>query len=130
MRAASLLFALALVAVPASADAQRGGRQQRDRILAEELATYGEASLTEVIQKARPHFFMPDQTRIDFGLQTQWRVLVYIGPQVRGDSSVLHTYKATEVTEIRWYKPNEASTRFGSDNATVIALTLKPVRKP
>lgn len=129
MRAASLLLALALVAVPADAEAQRG-RLQRDRILADELATFGDATVTEVINRARPHFFRPDQARGDFGHQTQWRVLVYVGPQVQGDSSVLHTYKASEVTEIRHYRPNEATTRFGSDNASVILLTLKAVKKP
>lgn len=128
MRVATALLVLAALAAPATAQAQRG-KQPRDRILAEELASFGEASLTEVVNRARPHFFMPDQTRIDFGLQTAWRVLVYIGPQVRGDSSILHTYKASDVTEIRYYKPNEATTRFGSDNASVILLTLKPVAK-
>jgi len=127
MRATAFFFAALVVAAPLQA--QSRGKQQRDRIAAEELASYGEASLTEVIEKARPQFFMPDQTRIDFGLQTTWRVLVYIGSQARGDSSILHSYKASEVKEIRYYKPNEATTRFGSDNATVILLTLKDVKK-
>ena len=129
MRAATILLVLATLAAPAAVQAQRG-KQPRDRILAEELATYGEASLIEVINRARPQFFMPDQTRIDFGLQTPWRVLVYIGPQARGDSSILHSYKASDVKEIRYYKPNEATTRFGSDNASVILLTLKDAKKP
>lgn len=128
MRAAALLFAALIVAAPLQAQAR--GRQQRDRMQADELASYGEASLTEVIEKARPHFFMPDQTRIDMGLQTPWRVLVYIGVQSRGDSTILHSFKASEVKEIRYYKPNEATTRFGSDNASVILLTLKDVKKP
>jgi len=127
MRAIAILFAALVVAAPLQA--QSRGKQQRDRIAAEELASYGEASLTEVIEKARPHFFMPDQTRIDMGLQTAWHVAVYIGTQARGDSSILHSYKASEVKEIRYYKPNEATTRFGSDNATVILLTLKNAKK-
>ncbi|HEX7939122.1 MAG TPA: hypothetical protein VF483_09045, partial [Gemmatimonadaceae bacterium] len=49
------------------------GKQPADRILAWELESYGDASLTEVIEKARPKFFMPDQTRIDFGMETAWR---------------------------------------------------------
>ena len=129
MRTATLLLVFAALASPVTAQAQRG-KQPRDRILKDELATYGEASLIEVINRARPQFFMPDQTRIDFGLQTPWRVLVYVGRQARGDSSVLHSYKASEVTEVRYYKPNEASTRFGSDNASVILLTLKDAKKP
>ena len=73
------------------------GKQPTDRILAWELESYGDASLTEVIEKARPKFFMPDQTRIDFGMQTAWRVLVYKGMQMLGDSAILHTFKASEV---------------------------------
>lgn len=107
------------------------GKQPTDRILAWELDTFGEASLVEVIEKVRPKSFMADQTRIDFGLQTPWHILVYKGMQSLGDSSILHTIKASEVKEVRYYRPNEAGTRFGSDNATVILLTMKePGKKP
>ena len=128
MRAPLLALVLA-TALAAPAEAQKKPKQPQDRILAEELATYGDASMIEVIEKARPRFFMPDQTRIDFGAQTPWRVLVYKGMQVLGDSSVLHTYKASEVKEVRMYRPNEASTRFASDNATVILLTFKDPKR-
>ena len=132
MRIAAFALILAtVVAAPLEAQGQTPkGKQPTDRILAWELDSYGEASLTEVIEKARPKFFMPDQTRIDFGLQTAWRVLVYKGMQSLGDSSILHTIKASEVKEVRMYRPNEAATRFGSDNATVILLTMKEARKP
>jgi hypothetical protein len=123
------LLLLALLLVPLSLEAQKGGKRPRDRILAEELAEHKDASLTEVIRSVRPHFFMPDQTRIDFGLQTQWRVLVYVGSQQRGDSSILKHIKASEVEEIRYYKPNEANTRLGADNASVIQLTMKKPAK-
>jgi hypothetical protein len=123
MRKTLAVLALLMLA-PLSLEAQKGKRP-RDRILAEELAEHKDASLTEVIRAARPHFFMPDQTRIDFGLQTQWRVLVYDGSQQRGDSSVLKHIKASEVEEIRYYKPNEANTRLGADNASVIQLKMK-----
>jgi hypothetical protein len=129
--AAFALILAAVIVAPAHAQTPAPkGKQPTDRILAWELETFGEASLTEVIEKVRPKFFMPDQTRIDFGLQTAWRVLVYKGMQSLGDSSILHTIKASEVTEVRMYRPNEAATRFGSDNATVILLTLKEPKKP
>ena len=92
-----MLFATA-IAAPLQAQAPKG-KQPTDRILAWELESLGEASLTEVIEKVRPKFFMPDQTRIDFGLQTAWRVLVYKGMQSLGDSSILHTIKASEVKD-------------------------------
>lgn len=127
MRVATILLLLAALASPAAA--QKRNKQQNDRIQKEELAEYGDASLVEVIHRARPQFFMPEQTRQDFGLQTPWRVLIYSGQQALGDTSILHTYKASDVTEIRYYKANESSTRFGADNASVILLTLKEVRK-
>jgi hypothetical protein len=34
------------------------------------------------------------------------------------------------VREIRYFRPNEANTRFGSDNASVIQLTMKEARRP
>lgn len=122
MRAAAILFA-ALVVAAAPLQAQSRGKQQRDRILADELAGYGETSLADVIETARPHFLKPDRTHI--GSESPWRLLVYIGSQARGDSTVLHTFKASEVKEIRYYKTNEATTRFASENAAVILLTLK-----
>lgn len=125
--AVALLIATAFAA-PLQSQAPKGKLPQ-DRILAWELESYGDASLKEVIEKARPKFFMPDQTRIDFGAQTEWRVLVYIGMRSLGDTSILHTYKASEVKEIRHYRPNEAGTRFGSDNASVILLTPKEVKR-
>jgi hypothetical protein len=124
-----LVLLLLLIAFAAPLEAQ-GKKRPRDRILQEELAEFGNATLTEVIERARPHFFRPDQTRIEFGLQTPWRVLVYIGPQVRGDSSILRTYKASEVKEIRYLKPNEANTRLGADNASVIQLVMREAGKP
>jgi hypothetical protein len=129
MRTAIALLIAAALAAPAGA--QQKGRQPQDRILAWELDTFGDASLREVIEKARPRFFMPEQTRIDFSAAIPWRVLVYTGMQMRGDTSILTTYKASEVREIRYFRTNEASTRFGSDNASVILLTLKgPAKTP
>jgi hypothetical protein len=117
---------MALVAAPL--EAQKSVKRPRDRILAEELAEFGEASLTEVIQRARPQFFRPEQK--PSGARTPWRLLVYLGSQELGDLSVLQSYKASEVKEIRYYRPNEASTRLGSDNATVIQLTMKELKRP
>jgi hypothetical protein len=121
MRAVAILFAALVVVAPLQAQSQ--GKKQRDRILADEIASYGQASLAEVIETARPHFLKRDLTHI--GGEAPWRLLIYIGSQERGDSTVLHTFKASEIKEVRYYKPNEATTRFASENASVILLTLK-----
>src|SRR5687767_15051773 len=122
MRNLILCLAVALVAAPL--EAQKAPKRQRDRIVAEELAEFGNASLTEVIQRARPQFFKAERMSADGG-RNPWQLLVYVGTQMLGDSSVLRSYKASEVVEIRYYKPNEATTRLGSDNASVIQLTWK-----
>ena len=127
MRALAVALLLAAAAIPA--EGQKKIKRPADRILAEELETFADASLTEVIEKARPKFFWPEQTRTDFTLATPWRVMVYKGLQVLGDSSILRQYKASEVKEIRYYRVNEAGTRFGADNASVILLTFKTPSK-
>ena len=130
MRALQLTSSfLAVLVLAAPLEGQRI-RMQRDRIPAAELATYGDLTLTEVIIQARPQFFQPDHARIDFSLQHPWRVLIYVGAQAIGDSAVLRTYRAGQVQEVRYYRPNEANTRFGVDNASVIQLTLRPPPKP
>jgi hypothetical protein len=117
-----------LLGMAAPLEAQKIKRP-RDRILVEELATFGELPLTEVINRARPHFFMPEATQIDIGLRAPWRLLVYVGSQVKGDSSVLRLYRASEMQEIRWLKPNEANVRLGAENASVIQLTFKDSKR-
>lgn len=123
-----VILLLVLIGIAMPAEAQRGKRP-RDRILAEELSEYGNAFLTEVVERARPHFFLPEQSTMNMGVQTRWRVLVYMGQQLLGDSSILRHYQASEVKEIRYYKPNESSTRFGADNASVILLSPKEAPK-
>ncbi|MEK7402086.1 MAG: hypothetical protein AABZ80_06940 [Gemmatimonadota bacterium] len=124
MRTALVLLAFATVVSPLDAQAPKGKKPQ-DRILAWELESYGGASMQEVIATARPRFLMPTPTNRDAGARTEWRVLVYIGTHAIGDTVVLGSYKASEVKEVRHFRPNEASARFGSDNAAVILLTLK-----
>ena len=70
MRIAAFALILATaVAAPLHSQAPAPkGKQPTDRILAWELESFADASLTEVIEKVRPRFFMPDQTRINFGL--------------------------------------------------------------
>jgi len=120
----SLILCLVLAVMAAPLEAQAKVKPQRDRLVAEELAEFGNASLSEVIQRERPQFFRAERMSADGG-RTPWRLLVYVGTQMVGDSSVLRSYKASEISLVRYYKPNEATARLGSDNATVIQLTWK-----
>lgn len=133
MRRLLPVFLLALLVAPLAA--QKAPKRDRSKIVAEELAEYGNQNLGEVISKARPHFFQ------FYGGGTSGMgeatisgrpasLLVYIGQQSYGDSSVLRHYKASEVREIRYYKPNEAMTRLGAENAFVIQLIMTELRKP
>jgi hypothetical protein len=142
MRAFVLAFALALVAAPAStAHAQK---RERYRIAAEELATYGDQNLADVLAKARPQFFQltgsggtrssADGSGDDMAAGSRrcgdmscdaTQLLVYVGTHKEGDSTMLRYYKASDVKEVRFYKPNEAMARVGADNAYVIQVIMK-----
>lgn len=141
MRAFVLAFALALVAAPVStAHAQK---RERYRIAAEELATYGDQNLADVLAKARPQFFQitagggtPSAAAGNDDMATgnkrcgdlacdATQLLVYVGTHKEGDSTMLRYYKASDVKEVRFYKPNEAMARVGADNAYVIQVIMK-----
>lgn len=132
MRRLLVLFLLTMIAAPLAA--QKQGKRDRYKIVSEELNEYGTQSIMDVIPKARPHFFMFNAGGTSgLGEATMSgvaaRLLVYVGQQVQGDSSILRHYNAAEVKEIRYYKPSEAMTRLGADNAHVIQLILKPTVK-
>lgn len=130
-----LLPVLLLVLLAAPLAAQKAPKRDRYKISAQELAEYGTESLMEVISKARPHFLMFNaggsagmgEATVS-GVAAQ--LLVYVGQQRQGDSSVLRFYKANDVKEIRFYKPSEAMTRLGADNAFVIQLMARTPTKP
>jgi hypothetical protein len=133
MRRLVPVLLLALLTAPLAA--QKAPKRDRFKISAEEMAEYGNQDLVEVISKARPHFFqfyggstagMGEATLAG----TPARLLVYVGQQSHGDSSVLKHFKASEIKEIRYYRPSEAMTRLGADNAFVIQVIRKAAARP
>lgn len=128
MRRLLVLCLLTVVAAPIAA--QKQPKRDRYRITSEELSEYGTQSLMDVISKARPHFlqFNAGGTQ-GLGEATMSgiasRLVVYVGQQAQGDTSVLRYYTAGEMKEVRYYKPSEAMTRLGADNAHVIQLVAK-----
>jgi hypothetical protein len=132
MRSLVLLSMVALLASPL--EAQKAPKRDRFKIATEELVEYGNQNLSEVISKARPHFFqfygggtagMGEATLTGAAA----RLLVYVGQQPYGDSSVLRHMRASEVKEIRYYRPGDAMTRLGADNAFVIQVITKALEK-
>jgi len=140
------LFAIALVLVAAPLSNAHAQRRERYKIGTEELATYGDQLLSDVIAKARPQFYQVgtsngaslsasgdvsggDGRCMDLGCQ-QTHLLVYIGSQRKGDSTELHYIRSSDVKEVRFYKPNEAMTRVGAQNAYVIQIIMKDAVAP
>lgn len=125
------LLLAALVCVAAPLEAQKKIRRDPYRIGVEELAEYGEATMSEVIPRARPTFLMynvgggasmaAEQTVSGKAAQ----LIVYVGTLQQGDSSVLRFYKASDLQEVRYYKPGNASSPQTAGNAFVIQLLMK-----
>lgn len=123
----ALLALTLLVTAAAILPAQKAPKQDRYKISRVELAEYASQSLADVIAKARPHFLM-FQAGGTQGMGEATisgiapRLLVYVNSQSQGDSTMLRHYKANEIKEVRYFKPSEAMTRLGADNAYVIQL--------
>lgn len=132
MRRLLLLAALVLVASPL--EAQKKNKRDPYKIAAAELAEYGDAAMSEVIPKARPNFLLFNAGgTAGMGEATLSGVanglLVYVGTQQQGDSSVLRFYKASDVKEVRYYKPGNAGSPHTAGNAFVIQLNMKEREK-
>lgn len=128
MRRILLSLALLLVALPL--EAQKSKKRDQYKITAEELAEYGEASMSEVIPKARPNFLMFNAGGgAGLGEQTMsgmaHDLVVFVGSMNQGDSSVLRFYKASDVKEVRYFKPGNSLSPQTAGNSFVIQLVMK-----
>lgn len=131
-RFAPLLLALLFVS---PLQAQKAPKRDRWKIATEELADFGNQAMIDVIRQARPHF-------LEFNMGTSQGMgeatmagaapglTIFIDQQSQGDSATLRYYKASDVKEVRFYKPNEAMSRLGANNTYVIQLLMKnPVKR-
>ena len=128
MRRFLLLAALVLVAAPLGA--QKRVKHDPDKISTEELAEYGDAAMIEVIPKARPKYLMPNgggskmlMEQTVSGMPSP--IVVFVGTMQQGDSSVLRFYKASDVKEVRYYKPGNSMSPRTAGDSFVIQLVLK-----
>lgn len=133
MRRFLLLIALVLVASPL--EAQKKNKRDPYKIGTEELAEYGDAPMGEVIPRARPNFLMFNAGgNAGLGEQTmsgvQNQLVVFVGSLQQGDSSVLRFYKASDVKEVRYFKPGNSMSPQTAGNAFVIQLLMKDRLKP
>jgi hypothetical protein len=123
-----LVAALLLVAMPLQA--QKARRKDPNKISVEELTEFGDQNMGDVIPRLRPNFLMFNGGGgAGLGEQTisgvQAAVLVYVGTQQQGDTSMLREFKASDVKEVRYFKPGNASSPQPAANAFVIQLLMK-----
>jgi len=128
-----LLAALVLAVSPL--EAQKRIKRDPYKISTEELAEFGDAAMVEVIPRLRPNFLMFNAgTSAGMGEQTMLglahTIVVYVGEQQQGDSSVLRFYKASDVKEVRYFKPGNSASPQTSGNSFVIQLLMKDKTKP
>src|SRR5688572_12626681 len=124
------LIVLAGLAIATPVLAQKPPKRDRFKIESPELAEYKEQDLIETIRVARPHFFQfnagGNAGMAEATMQgAPPRLLVYVGQQSHGDTTVLRHYKAPETKEIRFLRPNDAMMRLGANNAYVIQVITK-----
>lgn len=128
MRRLLLLAALVLAASPL--EAQKKVKRDPYKISTEELAEFGDQAMIEVIPRARPNYLMfnagssagmAEQTVAGYANG----IVVFVGTQQQGDSSVLRFYKASDVKEVRYYKPGNSLSPLTAGNAFVIQLLMK-----
>src|SRR3954470_6116235 len=97
-----LLLVIALLVVAVPLQAQKGKKHDPYKITAEELAEYGDQNMTDVMRRARPNLLMFNGASSSMmGEQTlqgrETGLLIYVGTQQQGDTSVLRLFKASDV---------------------------------
>ena len=127
----SLAFVVLAVLVAAPLQAQKRARRDPSKIPLEELAEYGDANMSEVIPRARPDFLHPTNLSPgDVVITGVKGILVYVGTQELGDESALRYYRASDIKEVRYYKPTDASSPHLAGGAYVIQLIRKDLSNP
>ncbi|HMC55139.1 MAG TPA: hypothetical protein VKH19_08225 [Gemmatimonadaceae bacterium] len=129
MRPYLVATALLLVALPLQGQSRKR-RQDKEKITTEELADYGDANMGDVIRRARPNFYLVTaSTNIGFtapsAMQLDNTIYVYVGTQQEGDTSMLRFHKASEIAEVKYFKPGNAMSPLSAANARVIQLLPK-----
>ncbi|MFL5581003.1 MAG: hypothetical protein ACJ8AO_11555 [Gemmatimonadaceae bacterium] len=134
MRTLALLALGAALAAPAAAQNRTTARSSSVLGL-DEIVPFGTQRIRYVIERTRPRFLQPDPSAAAAGstrsgittVSRRWRLLVYVDSETRPqDASVLDSYRADQVAEVRYYRVSEAATRFATDdNSSVIQLILR-----
>ena len=111
----------------ATASAPRGGSSST-LITRAEIAATGAATMFDVIQQLRPHWFsfarQRATTRSDAGGERA-ELLVYVDAALFGDVESLRSFATAGVQDVRFYDTMEATRQFGTGHtAGVIVIRL------
>lgn len=121
-----ILVVLALIAVPASLDAQKRSRDviKRDEIVA---AVTKDIDLYTAIQRLRPHFFEGSKVPRSMGMGMVNPLRIYFERNEQ-PFEILRSTLAWDADEVRYLPPSEAEGRFGgkaNGGAILIKIDLK-----
>lgn len=132
MRLAAVLLVLAACATAPRADTAPPGVEARERtsrgsnVITEQeiVERAGESDLYTAIQMIRPHFL---RTRGATSMQTASDpIRVYVNNVSVGGIEYLRNFRATDVREVRWLSPADATTLHGTGNTSgAIMVTMR-----
>lgn len=120
----AIVLLLAAACASASGPRSAGASGTRDVITEAELQEFGAQPLRQAIQRLRPQFL---RTRgpSSITMQSADVIVVYMGNTRMGGLEVLDQITTSDVREVRYMSPTDATQRFGI-NHTSGAIILVP----
>jgi hypothetical protein len=112
-RSTALFAILVLLLLSACGSARQGSRPAMAVLTEDEIMTATGSSALDVVQQLRPQFLRARGSRT---LQNPaaGEPVIYVDNLRLGGIEALRTIRASEVHEIRYLSPSEATTRFGT----------------
>ncbi|MFI5228186.1 MAG: hypothetical protein ACHQWU_03900 [Gemmatimonadales bacterium] len=122
--AALVLAGIGMTLSPARSAAQK---KQRDLLTRAEIQASAKRDddLFSALRVLRPHFLDTAPGQVSFGASPVMHAIVYIDGRREPSVDGLHTIKASEVEEVRYLDPSQASIEYGpsaSGGAVVIKM--------
>lgn len=122
-------FVIVVAAAAIAACASAGGRSsavQHNVVTAADLAPMPNVSLYDALNRIRPSWFR-SRNVITPSNPVPVPVHIYVGGVRSEGPDALKLITADRVQEVRFYEPQDANTRFGTDNnGGAINVILKP----
>lgn len=124
-RLVAVAAAAALTAC-ASAGGAQGNSVQHNVVTAAELAPMANVSLFDALNRIRPSWFR-SRNVVTPSNPVPVPVHIYVNGVLTEGPDALKLIQADRVQQVRFYEPQDANTRFGTDNnGGAMNVTLKP----